>query len=115
MGNTLDASDTPGSCAPSDDSSGRFLGTAGIPQWKNHTAAGGPAEGQKRDLILEIRTIISSIFKRKQSARQMNHNLPFMKGNPYTLMLTLPTACYCPTIKVRASRIQSFKKGLSKI
>lgn len=88
LGNTLDASDTLGSCAPSDGSLGRLLGIVGIPQWKNHTAAGGPAEGQKRDLILQTKPIISSIFKRKHSARQMNHSLSFMQGNPGTLMLT---------------------------
>lgn len=114
LGSILGALDTLASCAPSDSSLGRFFGTVGIPQWKNHTAAGGPAEGQKRGFIFQTRTFISSIFMRKHSARQRNHKPSFMQGNPYTLMLTLPTACYCPTIKVRISCIQSFKKALSK-
>lgn len=52
LDNRLDALDTPVLCALSDGSSGRLLGTVGIPQWKNHTATDGPEQGQKRDLII---------------------------------------------------------------
>lgn len=112
LDNRLDASDTPVSCALSDGSSGRLLGTVGIPQWKNHTATGGPEQGQKRDLILQTGTIVSSAFKVKHSTRGTDCNLSFMQANPYTLMLTLPMACYCPITKIRTSCIQSFKNAL---
>lgn len=80
LDNRLDASDTPASCALSDGSSGRLLGTVGIPQRKNHTATGGPEQGQKRDLILQIGTTISSVFKIKHSTRGTNHNLHASKS-----------------------------------
>jgi len=62
LDNRLDVLDTPVSCALSDGSSGRLLGTVGIPQWKNHTATGGPEQGQNKNLILQIGTILSSVF-----------------------------------------------------
>ena len=94
LDNRLDASDTPVSRALSDGSSGRRLGTVGIPQWKNHTAAGGPEQGQNRNLILQTGNIVSSVFKIKHSTRGTNCNLSFMQANPYTLILTLAMAYY---------------------
>lgn len=79
LDNRLDASDTPASCALSDGSSGRLLGTVGIPLWKNHTATRGPEQGQKRHWILQIGTMISSVFI-KHSTRGTNHNLHASKS-----------------------------------
>lgn len=112
LDNRLDALDTPVSYALSDGSSGRLLGTVGIPQRKNHTATDGPEQGQETYLIQQTGNIVSSVFKIKHSTRGTNCNLSFMQANPYTLRLTSPIACYCPITKFRTSCIQSFKNAL---
>lgn len=58
------------SCALSDGSSGKLLGTVGIPQLKNHTATGGPEYGEKQDLIIETGIIISPVSQYKRNKLQ---------------------------------------------
>lgn len=105
-GNRLDAADTPVSCALSDGSSERLLGTAGIPRWRNHNATGGPERGQKRDLILQIGTNCSPIFQIKHSTRETNSNLSFFPSKK-TLRCLSWLYWQCRISKIRTSHIQS--------
>lgn len=103
LDNRLDASDTPVSCVLLSGSSGRLLGTVGIPWWRTHTATGGPEQGEKRDLMLQTGTIVSFVCKIKLSTRGTTSNRSFMRTNPQSLVLALPPACSCPITKIRAS------------